>query len=589
MKNCVLGKMTEKPDSVEIDVRRLIETRLLVQANSGGGKSWAIRRLLEQTCKSVQQIVIDCEGEFSTLRERHDYVICAPKGGDVIAHPRTAALLAQRLLETGVSAIIDIYELKSHERLAFVRLFLEALVNAPKALWHPVIIVLDEAHVFCPEHGKAESAGAVIDLATRGRKRGFCCVLATQRLSKLHKDAAAEMANKMIGRTGLDIDVKRAADELGMSGRVAVEELRNLEPGEFYVFGPALTKQVTSVKVGPVHTRHPKIGERMGALPPVASARIKKILAELSDLPQQAEEEMRTTIDLKNEIANLKRELTNAKKAQVPEVKPVAPKLKVLKIPFLKNSQVKALVQSIKTLKKPLGRCTDALTYLDRTLEEYQQSQQEKMDIKEGSVGYIPAGPTPSKVSVIGHALSDVKKGQAVKLAPAGPVHLKSPKQVKDFMDGGLKGPERKLLTVLAHYPHGRTRKQLAIMSGYSMNGGAFKNPLGALRSKGFVHPGDPVRITLQGQEALGPIPPLPTGQALIDHWMRELPGPAAKLLSALIERHPTAMTKQELASATGYDVDGGAFKNPLGRLRSLELVEGSSEIKVSDVLMGKE
>ena len=37
-----------------INVERLIETRLLIQAGSGGGKSWAIRRLAEQTFTSVQ-------------------------------------------------------------------------------------------------------------------------------------------------------------------------------------------------------------------------------------------------------------------------------------------------------------------------------------------------------------------------------------------------------------------------------------------------------------------------------------------------------------------------------------------------------
>jgi DNA helicase HerA-like ATPase len=39
-------------------------------------------------------------------------------------------------------------------------------------------------------------------LATRGRKRGFCAVAATQRLSKLHEGRAAECNNKLIGRTG---------------------------------------------------------------------------------------------------------------------------------------------------------------------------------------------------------------------------------------------------------------------------------------------------------------------------------------------------------------------------------------------------
>lgn len=59
----------------------------------------------------------------------------------------------------------------------------------------------------------------MIDLATRGRKRGYCLALATQCLSKLRKDAAVEMINKLIGRTGLDIDVKRAGDDLGLLGR----------------------------------------------------------------------------------------------------------------------------------------------------------------------------------------------------------------------------------------------------------------------------------------------------------------------------------------------------------------------------------
>jgi len=199
-----------------IDVNKLVESRLLIQANSGAGKSWAIRRLLEQTYGRVPQIVLDVEGEFHTLREKFDYVLAGQKGGDCPADTKSAALLARRLLELNVSAIVDIYEL-GVQRARFVRLFLESLVNAPKELWHPLIIVVDEAHMFCPEAGQCESANAVIDLMTRGRKRGFCGVLATQRIAKLHKDAAAECNNKLIGRSALDIDMKRASAELGFT------------------------------------------------------------------------------------------------------------------------------------------------------------------------------------------------------------------------------------------------------------------------------------------------------------------------------------------------------------------------------------
>lgn len=85
-------------DSLALDLDRLVDTRLLIQANSGGGKSWCLRRLLEQTHGRVQHLVIDPEGEFASLRERFDYVLAARTGGDTAADPRTARLLAERLL-----------------------------------------------------------------------------------------------------------------------------------------------------------------------------------------------------------------------------------------------------------------------------------------------------------------------------------------------------------------------------------------------------------------------------------------------------------------------------------------------------------
>lgn len=281
---------TSSAGAVTCDVKTLVDTRLLVQANSGGGKSWALRRVLEQTHGHVQHLVIDPEGEFATLRERFDYVLAARNGGDTAADPRGARLLAERLLELGVSAVLDIYELKAHERVVFVRQFLEALVDAPKKLWHPALVVIDEAHVFCPEKGsgEAESSGAVIDLATRGRKRGFCAVLATQRIAKLHKDAAAECNNKLIGRTGLDVDIKRAASELGF-GRERWAELRDLGPGAFFAFGPALSRAVTSVRIGTVATTHPKAGARLAFAAPPPTAKVRALLPKLADLPAEAE------------------------------------------------------------------------------------------------------------------------------------------------------------------------------------------------------------------------------------------------------------------------------------------------------------
>ena len=84
-------------NKIGLDLQKLIEGKLLIQANSGGGKSWLLRRILEQSHGKVQQIVLDPEGEFGTLREKFDYIL-AGKEGDTPAESRSAALLARKML-----------------------------------------------------------------------------------------------------------------------------------------------------------------------------------------------------------------------------------------------------------------------------------------------------------------------------------------------------------------------------------------------------------------------------------------------------------------------------------------------------------
>ncbi len=45
-----------------------------------------------------------------------------------------------------ISVIVDLYEFLPSVHQRVVRLFMEALVNAPKSLWHDCLIVVDE---FC--------------------------------------------------------------------------------------------------------------------------------------------------------------------------------------------------------------------------------------------------------------------------------------------------------------------------------------------------------------------------------------------------------------------------------------------------------
>ena len=59
----------------QLDLEELLATRLLVQGNSGSGKSHLLRRLLEQSATHVQQAVIDPEGDFVTLADEYGHVV----------------------------------------------------------------------------------------------------------------------------------------------------------------------------------------------------------------------------------------------------------------------------------------------------------------------------------------------------------------------------------------------------------------------------------------------------------------------------------------------------------------------------------
>lgn len=530
-------------EKIQIDLNRLVETRLLLQANSGGGKSWALRRILEQTHGKVQQIVIDVEDEFSTLREKFDYVLAGSAGSDCPADVRSSALLARRLLELNVSAIVGIFELKAHDRIRFVRLFLDSLINTPRELWRPALVVIDEAHIFCPQHGEAESAGGVIDLMTRGRKRGFCGILATQRISKLHKDAAAEANNKLIGRSALDVDMKRAADELGFSSRDDQAGLRTLKPGEFFCFGPAIADQVTRVSVGGIETSHPSIGHKTVLPPP--RAKVKSILDKLKDIPHEAEAEVKTVSMLQARVRELEQSLRAA--ARNGE--------KAAAVNAVSESQIRAM-------NKTAGRAENLISKLGETLDRFKHE-------------WKAASPSALKTAPLRTTPPQVPPRPPPAFTPRGPE-----------ANGHLPKMEKTILAVLALYPgKGRSAAQVAIQSGYSMSG-SFSNAISNLRTSGFIEGGrDRIMITAAGVDKNGGAEPLPLGAGLLDYWRGQLPLMERTILDAVARSSPVG--KPELAEMCGYRLSG-SFSNALSKLRTLGLVSGRGValVKINEELV---
>lgn len=549
-----IGTFVDDSSPAAIDLPRLLETRLLVNANSGQGKSRALRRLLEQTAGQVQQIILDPEGEFASLREKHDLIICAAQGGDVALHPRTAALLARRLRETKVSAVLDFSELHAHQRKHVAKLFLEALVECPRSLWEPVLVAIDECQIFAPEkgHGESEALEAVADLTTRGRKRGLCLVAATLRISTLNKDVAAELKNRFIGGTVQDLDIKRLAFDLGMTPKDTLEVLRNLDPGHFLAYGPALhQKTPRELVTGEVFTTHPEVGKRRLAAPPKPTPAIVALLPKLADLPKEAEEQARSMEDLKRELAAARRELAQAKKSTPPPAAPSTEALQAAESRGFERGLTEAKRASdieLRALKSSLHAAVDAAIAGAPVLQ---------ITKPVSAPAVLPkASPAPRQVTA---------------------------RASTNCADSALSKAERLVLTALAQYPEGRTKVQIALLSGYAHTGGGFNNALSALRTRGLLE-GDANRMTIteEGLSVLGPYEELPRGPDLLDHWMGQLSKAEKAALSALVQAYPGALTKQEVADQAGYDAAGGGFNNALSRLRTLELISGRGELSAS-------
>lgn len=561
---------------IPIALQTLLRTRMLIQADSGGGKSYLTRKVSESVGAKVQQLIVDPEGDFLSLREKFDFLLVS-KGGDIPISIRYAEAIAHKLLKTGVSAILDLYELKPADRRIFVQRFGDALLEAPKELWHPCIIYVDEAQLFAPESKKSESSDTIIGLCTRGRKRGLCPILATQRLSNLDKNAASQCQNKLIGQATMDIDRFRAAEELRWDKKRS-HALRELEPGNFYAFGPAISREPVRFKVKPVITTHQDSGMQALTKIPTPKA-IAAILEELKTIPQEAEQELNTKQLLQAEVTRLRGELTklsNATKKAESAVNPASIQPAIDKVVDQARKEVTAHYNGLlRERDERIKILTAATASIEKNLKKIVQELTQLVlpELPKLDARPIPP-PPPLPRSVKGAVLSSVPT--IVKNRPAAPANGH---QVN------LPTGEAKILRACAQYPNGLMRDQFSVLTGYKRS--ARDTYISRLKTKGYVsQENEKITATQEGIDALGKdFKPLPRGADLQEYWLNILPQGERSILELLIEAYPQAISRDQISESTPYK--RSARDTYISRMRSKEiiLIESGGLLKASNNL----
>ena len=116
-----------------LDLEELLATRLLVQGNSGSGKSHLLRRLLEQSAPWVQQTIIDPEGDFVTLADRFGHLLI-----DAEDHTERGLQVAgERARIHRVSTVLNLEGLDAENQMRRAAAFLGGLFDIARDHWYP--------------------------------------------------------------------------------------------------------------------------------------------------------------------------------------------------------------------------------------------------------------------------------------------------------------------------------------------------------------------------------------------------------------------------------------------------------------------
>lgn len=537
---------------------------IAILAKRGSGKTYTAAVLTEQLVRAgVPTVVIDPVGVWWGLRAGADgkagglpVAIFGGDHADVPLDERSGKIVADAIVSERFSAIIDLSLLSKSAMRRFMTDFIARLYHRNREALH---LIVDEADAFAPQRGASGDAapllGAMEDLVRRGRARGIGCTLITQRPAVLHKDVLTQaeilICLRMTGPrdvAAMDEWVRLHAED--DEAREVKKSLPALAVGTAWVWSPGLLGILQKVKIAKRETfdssATPTVGQKRIVPKTMADIDLTALGEQIAAAAETAKAD--DPKELRAEVARLRRQLAE-RKVEVERVE----------VPVLTDDD-RDLLRKVADLAPTALEAGEALS--------------ERL----GAVlGDRHVGPTSGEIERRARATrvhddTATKMGADLSKRTGGP---SSPQ------GGKLPKAQAAIIGVLAQRG-AQTAVQVAMLTGYSVKGGGFNNALGALRSAGLVVGSkDRLELTADGHAAAADVPPLPTGEALLDHW-RGTFGKAERLIfDVLVDAWPQTRTRDEVADLTGYAPNGGGFNNAVGRLRTLQLISGGKDALV--------
>lgn len=429
----------------------------------------------------------------------------------------------------------------------------------------------------CPERGMGESEayGPMIDLATDGRKRGFCALYATQRLGKLSKNASAELLNRFIGRTIEDIDVDRAAELMSVRRQDRQEfdlGLKQMKPGRFWAFGQAVAIERKLLHVGPVETTHPEPGTPSAAIIPPTPEMVKKLLPTFADLPREAETKLKSEAEMKQEIYNLKAKLAVTEKRLTDKTVTVTVEKaieKVVEVPAIDTKTIKAVHQVVWSIERAAERF-DKLLGMKGELDNW-------------------CGQLSKELTDAVEAQDNVRRQPVVDQSRIARTPISRPAPETDeqasavLAEGeSLSKPQLAILRGLREFNaidvDAVSRHQIAGWLGKKVSG-SFMNDLSRLKALGMIEyytTATNERTVLLTNEGLKFAPQLEwevSPDGVFSQVLSAMTGPQQEILKVCRGVFPMWISREQVAKKLDKTISG-SFLNDLSRLHTSEMLQ---------------
>lgn len=555
-------KQLKISDDLSLPIDAATQTFAFI-ARKGAGKTYAAGKLAECLMDAqVQVVILDSVGNWWGLRldadgksPAYDIPVIGGLRGDIPLEATAGHLIADIVVDTGRSLIVDVSQFSKADRQRFATAFAEKLWQAKKAEHHPIPLhlIIEESQLIVPQFtgkgdGTARMVGIYEEIIRLGRNYGIGVTMISQRPQSVNKEVLnqteclfALQVNGAQERKALESWITYHGEEKDL-----VDELPALPIGTAYVWSPQWLRILEKVKIGQKKTFD------ASATPKVGSHQVRRDLKPLN------------LDDLKTRMA-----------ATIERAKADDPKELRKQIAELKRAKG---VPDAASIEKVVAKA------VDDAQREWKRIEQENARAIQDLRGRLDKIAQLAVLNGNAPALTQYKP-IAPRVTTDRPAPLPRSVSVPSNSEVGT-GGMRRMLIALAQRPQGMSARQLGVRAQLSSKSGTFSTYLTNMRREGWIEGGkDHMRIVPAGLVALGDYDPLPTGDALLSYWLGDLgESGASRMLRVIADAYPATLTKDEVAERAGL-AQSGTFSTYLTKLRSLELIAGKGELKASDEL----